>query len=90
VHLDASVLATRLADAAADQSRFRTRIQPRLAKAALARLRHLPGLDNVADLRDPRAAEALGPELHRLLTDPRSALPNPKTLAILLDRLEQL
>lgn len=87
--LEASTLATRLADAAADQSRFSSRIQPRLARLAIAWLRQRPGTEDLTDLRDPRAAPALGTELHALLTDPSATLPEPRTVARLLARLEE-
>jgi hypothetical protein len=89
-HLEAATLAGRLADAARDQGRYRTRIQPRLARLAVQRLRGRPGTADLTDLRDPRAAAVLGPDLHRLLTDPRATLPTPARLADLLDRLETL
>jgi hypothetical protein len=88
-HLDASTLASRLDDAAADQGRFRGRVQPRLAALALARLRGRHGLADLPDLTDPRARAALGPELHRLLTDPAATLPEPPALQALLNRLEE-
>jgi hypothetical protein len=88
-HLEASTLAGRLADAATDTSRFRSRIQPRLAALALATLRRRPALRDLPDLADPRAAEALGPRLHDLLTDPRATLPDPDVLLGLFDRLEE-
>ena len=88
-HLDASTLASRLDDAAADQGRFRGRVQPRLAALALAKLRCRHSLADLPDLTDPRARTALGPELHRLLTDPAATLPEPPVLQALLDRLEE-
>lgn len=89
-HLEAGTLANRLADAMADPSRFRSRIQPRLARIALARLRRLPGTGDLADLRDERAAALLGRELHTLLTGANATMPDPKTLVRLLHRLEEL
>lgn len=80
----ASTLAGRLAEAAVDQDRFTRRVQPRLRRLAEARLRQRHG---VADLDDPRARELLGPELHRLLTDPAAPLPGPAKLADLLENL---
>lgn len=80
----ASTLAGRLAEAAADQDRFATRIQPRLRRLALVRLRQTHG---VTDLADPRARELLGTEAHRLLTDPKAQLTD---LTDLLSRLENL
>jgi hypothetical protein len=88
-HLDASTLASRLDDAATDEGRFRSRVQPRLAALALARLRSRPMLADLPDLADRRAMAALGPELHRLLTDPAARLPEPEALLALLSRLEE-
>ena len=88
-HLDASTLASRLDDAAVDQGRFRSRVQPRLAALALAKLRGRHGLADLADLTDQRATTALGPDLHRLLTDPAATLPEPPVLQALLNRLEE-
>jgi hypothetical protein len=88
-HLDASTLASRLDDAAVDQGRFRGRIQPRLAALALAKLRGRPALADLPDLADRRAVAALGPELHRLLTDPAATLPEPTALRALLTTLEE-
>lgn len=87
-HLEASTLAGRLQDAATDQGRFRSRIQPRLAKLALTTLRRRQGLHDLPDLADPRARVELGPQLHDLLTDPMATLPSPGVLRGLLDRLE--
>src|SRR5882757_9145686 len=88
-HLEASTLASRLDDAAGDQGRFRSRVQPRLATVALARLRARPGLADLPDLHDQRARTALGPEFHRVLTDPTAPLPEPGTLLAMLNRLEE-
>jgi hypothetical protein len=88
-HLEASTLASRLDDAVADQGRFRSRVQPRLATLALARLRGRPGLADLPDLRDRRAETALGPDFHRILTDPAASLPQPDTLLAMLNRLEE-
>ncbi|HEY0805342.1 MAG TPA: hypothetical protein VGD84_09765 [Pseudonocardiaceae bacterium] len=88
-HLDASTLASRLDDAVVDQGRFRSRVQPRLAALALAKLRCRPALADLSDLADRRAVAALGPALHRLLTDPAATLPEPKALQALLNRLEE-
>jgi hypothetical protein len=88
-HLDASLLAGRLEDAAHDQSRYRSRVQPRLAALALAALRRRPGLGDLTELRDPRAAAELGPRWHALLTDPAATLPEPAVLLALLERLEE-
>jgi hypothetical protein len=89
-HLEASTLASRLVDAAADPARFRGRVQPRLATIALARLRQLPDTHDLTDLRDPRAARALGADLHALVTSPTATLPDPARLAALLRELEEL
>jgi hypothetical protein len=83
----ASVLASRLADAYTDQGRFRTRIQPRLAALALGTLRQRRGLADLPGLADRRARDALGADLHRLLTDSTATLPDPATLRAMLDRL---
>ena len=80
----AGTLAGRLAEAAVDQDRFANRVQPRLRRLAEARLRQRHG---IPDLGDPRAREALGDELHRLLTDPKAPLPGPSRLADLLEHL---
>ncbi|MFT7839603.1 hypothetical protein Q5530_25960 [Saccharothrix sp. BKS2] len=80
----ASGLAGRFAEAAVDQDRFARRVQPRLRRLAEARLRQRHG---VPDLDDPRAPDLLGPELHRLLTDPGAPLPGPARLADLLENL---
>ncbi|HVV24654.1 MAG TPA: hypothetical protein VHF06_34810 [Pseudonocardiaceae bacterium] len=88
-HLEASTLAGRFQDAVADQGRFRSRIQPRLAAVALASLRRRQGLHDLADLADPRARTELGPQLHDLLTSPLATLPAPHVLLRLLDRLEE-
>lgn len=88
-HLEASTLASRLDDAATDQGRFRSRVQPRIAALALAALRRRPGLRDLSDLADPRAVDALGPRAHALLTDPAATLPDPHTLLEILDRLEE-
>ncbi|MGM1063544.1 hypothetical protein [Saccharothrix sp. Mg75] len=80
----ADALAGRLAEAAVDQDRFRTRVQPRLRRLADARLRQRHG---IPDVHDPRARDVLGPELHRLLTDPTAPLPEPARLVDLLEKL---
>ncbi|GAA0215776.1 hypothetical protein GCM10010492_12000 [Saccharothrix mutabilis subsp. mutabilis] len=80
----ASTLASRLAEAAVDHDRFTLRVQPRLRRLVEARLRQEHG---VHDLADPRAAAVLGPELHRLVTDPAATLPEPTRLAELLENL---
>lgn len=88
-HLDASMLAGRLADAADDQGRFRSRVQPRLAELALAALRRRGGLTDLVDLADPRAAAALGPRWHAVLTDPLATQPPPDEVLALLVGLEE-
>ncbi|XVV04609.1 hypothetical protein ACQPW3_04120 [Actinosynnema sp. CA-248983] len=80
----AGTLASRLAEAAIDHDRFTVRVQPRLRRLVEARLRQRHG---VHDLADPRAAALLGPELHRLVTDPAATLPEPRRLAELLENL---
>ncbi|AHH95921.1 hypothetical protein BC739_006096 [Kutzneria viridogrisea] len=82
----ASALSGRLADAATDAGRFRSRIQPRLRELALARLRQA----GVEDLTDPRAQSLLGGELLALLTDRGARMPGPEELSTLLARLEEL
>lgn len=84
LHVQASTLATRLAEAAVDPDRFASRVHPRLRRLAQARLRQRHG---IPDLTDPRAAQVLGPELHRLVTDPAATLPGPERLAELLEEL---
>ena len=86
--LHASTLATRFAEAAKDRHRFISRVQPRLRRLALATVRARPDTADLTTLNDPRAREALGPDLHRLLTDPAATLPDPRTLAALLRQLE--
>jgi hypothetical protein len=88
--LRASSMAIRFAEASADQNRFRTRLQPRLCQLAIASLRTRPGTEDLTGLDDQRARDALGAELHALLTDPRAKLPGPRRLATLLARLEEL
>lgn len=86
VDLRASMLATRLAEAAEDPSRFGLRVRPRLRRLATAELRRRTGA--TVALTDPLARRLLGAELHTLLTDERATLPSPKRLAGLLARLE--
>jgi hypothetical protein len=88
-HLEASMLAGRLEDAVADQGRYRTRVQPRLAAVALTALRRRPGLADLPDLTDPRAAAELGPRWHTVLTDPAATLPSPEEVLALLAKLEE-
>jgi hypothetical protein len=86
--LHASTLAARFAEAAEDQHRFTSRVQPRLRRIAIATLRGRPGTRDLTSLDDPRARDVLGADLHRLLTDSQARLPDPGRLAALLDRLE--
>lgn len=81
----ATSLESRLSEALDYQSRFRTRVQPRLARLALVRL-HRAG---IRDLDDPRAPGVLGTALHRLVTDPTATMPDPKTAAALFVKLEE-
>lgn|GEM_PF-6244412 len=81
----ATSLASRLSESSEYPSRFRTRLQPRLARLALVRLRRA-GIDG---LHDPRAAAVLGPELHRLVTDPNATLPEAARAAAILAVLEE-
>jgi hypothetical protein len=78
----ASSLGSRFAEAANDQQRFQHRIQPRLRALAGKALR-------LRDLDEPRAREALGADLHDLLTNRDARLPSPHRLAELLSRLEE-
>lgn len=87
--LQATMLASRLAEAANDPHRFVTRIRPRLRHIALATLRRRAEFAGLTDLLDTRAREALGPELHAVLTDDSARLPAPRRLAELLSRLEE-
>jgi hypothetical protein len=82
----AATLATRLAEAHADQRRYRTRVQPRLRAAADAIARR----HGLSDADDPAAPALFGPALHRLVTDRAAALPDPATTVSLLARLEEL
>jgi hypothetical protein len=88
--LRASSMAIRFAEAANDQHRFMTRVRPRLCQLALTILRARPGTEDLTSLEDPRAREALGVDLHALLTDARAVLPGPRQLAMMLARLEEL
>lgn len=81
----ATSLESRLSEAHDRQSRFGMRVQPRLARLALARLRRA----GIAELDDPRAPAVLGEQLHRLVTDPNAAMPDPKTAATLFAVLEE-
>ncbi|WNV82311.1 hypothetical protein [Umezawaea sp. Da 62-37] len=80
----ASTLVSRLDEASRDRDRFTTRIRPRLRALAESRLR----LRGVTTLAEGRAL--LGEDAFRLLTDPDAAMPDPRVLAALLDRLEAL
>lgn len=86
VCLQASSLADRLAQAAADPHRFDTRIRPRLHRLAVDRLRRTAGIE---DLDDPRARDLLGADLHDLITTPGVRLPPPKTFVAMVRRLEE-
>lgn len=86
--LHASTLAVRFAEAAEDHHRFTSRVQPRLRRLAVARLRGRAGTEDLTGLDDPRARQALSPELYRLLTDRHARLPEPGRMAALLDELE--
>lgn len=86
--LHASTLASRFAEAADDHHRFTSRVQPRLRRLAVARLRARADTEDLAGLDDPRAKQALSPELYRLLTDRHARLPEPRRMAALLDELE--
>jgi hypothetical protein len=81
----ATSLASRLAESVEYPSRFRTRLQPRLARLALVKLRRA-GLD---ELHDPRAPGVLGADLHRLVTDPTASLPASAQAAALFATLEE-
>ncbi len=83
-HLAAS-LSSRLTEAYDTPTRYRTRLQPRLARLAAARLRRA-GID---ELFDPRAPDVLGKDLYRLVTDPHATMPDPKTAAALFAKLEE-
>lgn len=82
-HVAAS-LASRLSEASEYPSRFRSRLQPRLARLAIVRLRRA----GIEELHDPRAADVLGADLHRLVTDPNAMLPPPAAAAKLFAILE--
>jgi hypothetical protein len=84
----ASALSSRFAEAARDETRFLRRVQPRLYELAMATLRRRPGLHDLTSLDDDRARQALGDELHTLLTTKDAALPAPQRLAELLSCLE--
>jgi hypothetical protein len=82
----ASGLANQFDEAARDLHRFRIRVQPRLRRLALAKLRQrFPDLES---LDDERARTSLGPDLYALLTNRDAKLPSPNRLTALLSRLE--
>lgn len=87
--LQASTLAARLAEAATDDYRYHSRIQPRLRKLALGTLRQRSGMHDLTDLADPRVRALLGDELHPLLVARSGAVPTPRRIAELLARLEE-
>jgi hypothetical protein len=80
VTLHATFVTERLEQAARDPYRFTARVQPRLRRIAVAAL---------GDLDSAEAKEKLGPDLHRLLTDPHAGLPKPPEFAALMQRLEE-
>jgi len=88
VTLHATFLTERLERSAIDQYRFTSRVQPRLRRVAEAVVRGRLGSD--VDVRDPRARELLGADLHRLVTASDAQLPPAKTFAALMRRLEDL
>jgi hypothetical protein len=81
----ATSLASRLGEASEYPSRFHTRLQPRLARLALVKLRRA----GIEELHDPRAPAVLGADLHRLITDPAAVLPTPAKAADLFATLEE-
>jgi hypothetical protein len=83
-HLAAS-LDSRLAEAHEYPTRFQRRLQPRLARLALVKLRRA----GIEELHDPRAPAVLGADLHRLVTDPNATLPGPAATAALFATLEE-
>lgn len=80
--LQAANLAGRLAEAAGDQLRFVSRVQPRLRALADAAVRE-------RGLSGAEAADFLGPELSELISSPFAPLPPPQRVAELLARLEK-
>lgn len=86
VCMQATSLADRLSQSAAEPHRFATRIRPRLLRLALDRLRREEGID---DLDDPRARDLLGADLYDLITIPGARTPPPKTFAAMVRRLEE-
>jgi hypothetical protein len=89
VCLHASQLGDRLGQAATDPYRFSSRVQPRLRRLALTSLRRNPDTADIEDLHDPRAREALGADLHELLTAQSARLPKPDEFAAMVRRLEE-
>jgi hypothetical protein len=87
--LHASSLAIRFAEAAQDPHRFRTRVQPRLRRLAVASLRSRSETADLTTVDDPRARQALGDELFDLLTNDQATMPTPRRLTELLVRLEE-
>lgn len=86
----AATLTSRIGDAGRDQHRYVTQLRPRLQRIALASLRTRPELADLTELYDPRARDALGVELHTLLTARLAPLPPPERTAQLLALLEDL
>jgi hypothetical protein len=82
----ASTLSSRFAEAAKDQSRFVSRVQPRLRGLALKTLKQR--IPDLTSLNDERARRELGADLHTLLTDRGARMPSPHRLTELLSRLE--
>ncbi|MBC6450321.1 hypothetical protein [Actinokineospora xionganensis] len=80
--LQAANLAGRLAEAAVDQVRFVSRVQPRLRALAEAAVRE-------RGLSGTEAADFLGPDLAELISSPHAELPPPHRAAELLARLEK-
>ncbi|WP_121393787.1 hypothetical protein [Actinokineospora cianjurensis] len=76
-HPQPATLAARLAEAAEDQHRFRTRIQPRLRAVVVRAL-------GESDVDSPAVRARIGPELHHLITSPVAVLPSPERLSALL------
>lgn len=86
----AATLTARLRDAGQDPARFANQLRPRLQRIALTSLQTQPDLADLPGLDDPRARDALGPDLHTLLTARDAALPAPDRTAALLAPLEDL
>jgi hypothetical protein len=82
----ASTLSSRFAEAAKDQSRFASRVQPRLRGLALRTLKQR--IPDLTSLNDDRARRELGEDLCTLLTDRGARMPSPHRLTELLSRLE--